>query len=399
VLPARYLKAQGKNADDPVFAEKPFGSGPYRYEGRETEGPGREVAVFKANPYYSQRSDKFGQPIIREIRFVVPSLSTAPADLANGQLHMVLDVPTAELVRYLQDPISTGVAKEIKPGINRRIWMLAINHHDAALQNADLRRAISAAIDRDGILDEYFRPGKARIYHKALVGPFPPNCWATPEKARKPENALYNKTLAGGLFASAAARGRTRLTLKYPLDDQRAGLVCGKIKAMIEDAARRSPDEPPSVEIVLEPIAPEDFYGKLGSGLSYQLAYCSYDYKDELYWLGSLLDRAAAVQGGRNFLGYLADGTNPQTDDNDLRITLEEIRTHRNFRDKVREETWKAHGKFLARIPFVPLWQIDRHIIVHQGLEIVPGDSAERLADKLIDASAIFTGVEAWKLK
>jgi ABC-type transport system substrate-binding protein len=399
VLPARYLKTQVKEADDPVFAEKPFGSGPYRFEGRETERADREVAVFKANPYYSQRPGKFGLPNIREVRFIVPNLSTAPADFANGQLHMVLDVPSGDLPRYLQDPISSRVVHEIKPGINRRIWMLAINHRESVLQNADLRRAISAAIDREAILDEYYRPGKVRTLHKALVGPFPPNCWATPEKARKPENALFNKTLAGGLFAASASRGNIKLTLKYPTDDPRNGPACAKIKAMIEDATKKAPGDAPLVEIVPEGIDPDNFYGKLNNGLSYQLAYCSYDYKDDLYWLGSLLDRSAAVQGGRNFLAYLAEGTNPQTDDNDLRIALDEIRTHRNFRDKVRAETWKAHGKFLDRMPFVPLWQIDRHIIAHQGLEMILSDTGEKLSDKLIDATNVFNGVESWRLK
>lgn len=407
VLPAGHLKAQRKGADDPVFAAKPFGSGPYRYDGREAEGPDREAAVFRANPYYGQRAGKLGLPNIREIRFVVPNLSTAPRDIANGQLHLVLDVPTGDLPRYLNDPASTGFAKAWTPGINRRVWMLAVNHTDAALQNVDLRRGISAAIDREAILDAYFRADQ-RTHHRALVGPFPPNCWATPEKARKPESALYQKTLAGGLLESAAGGRKVKLTLKYPSDDQRAAQACGRIKSMVEDASKKSPEDAPLVEIVPTPVEPEQFHGKLGNGLEYQLAYCPYDYRDDLYWLGGLLDRSAAGRGGRNFLFYLAEGSNPQPDDNDLRLLLDEVRSHRNFRDKVREKTWEAHEKFLARMPFVPLWQLDRHMVVRNGLEISfdsllqkanDKNPAQTVTEKLIDGSAPFTGVETWRLK
>jgi hypothetical protein len=153
VLPARYLKAAGKDADDNAFAHKPFGSGPYRYEGHEKEAGDREVAVFRANPYFSQRPGNFGQPNIREIRMVVPKLSSAPTDLADGQLHMVLDVPTADLARFTNDPIAGGLLKVWTPSNNRRIWLLAINHRRLALQNVELRRGIAAAIDREDILN------------------------------------------------------------------------------------------------------------------------------------------------------------------------------------------------------------------------------------------------------
>ena len=61
IIPARYLQEQGLNADDPAFAKNPFGTGPFKYDGRESEGVGeakRECAVFRANPYYGHRSGK-----------------------------------------------------------------------------------------------------------------------------------------------------------------------------------------------------------------------------------------------------------------------------------------------------------------------------------------------------
>ncbi len=398
ILPARYLKAAGKEADDDEFARKPFGSGPYKYVGREQEAGEREVAVFRANPYYSQRPGCFGLPNIREIRFIVPKLSSAPASLAEGQLHLILDVPTADLSRYTNDPLCAGLVKVWTPTINRRIWMLAINHRRLALQNVDLRRGIAAAIDREEILNSVYRTEDMRSFHRAMTGPFPPNAWATPAKARGKGITLTNKDLAGGLLSAAVARGPIRLTLKYSEDDPRSLRACVKIKDQIEGLSGVS-NGGPAIEIELKSVAGDQFYRMLQDDHDFDLAYCPFDYKDDLFWLGGLLDRTAGGRGGRNFLGYLADGSNAQLDDNDLRLTLDEIRAHRDFRDKYRELTWKAHQKFLDRMPFVPLWQIDRHMIVREGLEMYWDDPTEKVRPDLVDPASVFLGIESWRLK
>ena len=398
VMPARYLKNAGKEADDDEFARKPFGSGPYRYEGRETEPGERQVAVFRANPYYSQRPGNFGMPNIREIRFVVPNLSSAPRNLSDGQLHLALDVLTADLPRYTSDPLASGLIKVWTPAINRRIWMLAVNHRRLALQNVDLRRGIAAAIDREEILNSIFRTEERRTAHKSLNGPFPVNSWATPAKAKEKGTTLFNKDLAGGLLGSAVATGAIRLTLKYSEDDPRAVRACGIIKAQVEAMAGVSNGRP-TMEIELKGVPGDKFHRMLDDDHDYDLAYCSFDYKDDLFWLGGLLDRNAGGRGGRNFLGYLTDGSNAQLDDNDLRLTLEEIRSHRDFRDKYRELTWKVHQKFLGRMPFVPLWQIDRHMVVHQGLEMYWDEPGIIVNPDRVDPANVFLGIEGWRLK
>ncbi len=316
VLPARYLKANNLEVDDDAFAHKPFGSGPFRYEGREADNGDREAAVFRANPYYSQRNGKFGLPNIREIRFIVPKLSNVGADFAGGQLHLALDVPTADIVRYRDDPRVVGLVDLHTPALNRRIWMLAINHRRQALQNVDLRRGLSAAIDRDLLINEVFRTETSKNYHRPLAGPFPPNSWATPEKARKSEGALYNKALAGGLLNAAAGKNKVTLRLVVPDDDALAIRACNRMKEMIEAAAKKTGDDAPSVEIVLDPVTPKVFWWKIEREQDFDLAYIPYDFKDDQYWLGSLLDPAAAVPGGRNLLGYLAEEAilNPTTE-------------------------------------------------------------------------------------
>ncbi len=393
VLPARYMKAAGKDVDDEQFARKPFGSGPYRYDGREKDGD-REAAVFRANPYYSQRAGKFGLPNIQEIRFVVPNLSTVAEDFAKGQMHLVLDVPTGDLQSYLSNPASTRVVEKML--LNRRIYMLAINHRRLKLQNADLRRGLSLAIDRETILNNVYRPGGVQKHHRALTGPYPVDSWATPENARKAP--LFNRSLANGLSSSAVGKEPIKLSLVYPEEDRLAIRACTLIKEQVEAATKKTPTEAPLVEIVLTPVAGDQLSRKLEQEQDFDLAYVPYDYKDDLYWLGSLLDATAAGRGGRNFLGYLAPGSNPQPDDNDLRIAIDEIRARRNFKDAQRE-TWNVHAKFLRRMPFVPLWQLDRHMVVHDKLEMFMETPGDKVSPERLDPATIFPGIENWRFK
>jgi len=400
VLPARYLKARNKEINDDEFARKPFGSGPYTYKGRDSEGLGRDVAVFPANTRYTQRPGKLGLPNIPEIRFVVPKLSGAGADIASGQLHLVLDVPASDLPRYVDDPQAAGLMKAHKTQINRRIWILALNHRNPALQNVSLRRAISAAIDREKILNtEQFRPGGNKSYHTALTGPFPLQSWATPEKARKPDAALFNRDLASGLFTDGVGRERVRLSLKFPIGDNQAAGACEKIQQQIEDASKKSPDAEPAVKITLDPVAADAFIRDVEHTQTFDLAYVPLDFKDDLYSLSGLFDPSAAGPDGRNYMGYLANGGNAEPDDTDLRISIDAIRAHRDFRDRIREETWKVHTKFLSRMPFVPLWQLDRFVVVHRSLDLFLDNPSERIDPERLDPATIFTGVELWRLK
>ena len=146
-------------------------------------------------------------------------------------------------------------------------------------------------------------------------------------------------------------------------------------------------------------VAPETFYRNIHEERDFDLAYVPFDYKDDLYSLNYLLDPAAIDVGGRNYLGYLGKGTNPQTDDTDLRFTIEELRSSRDFEGHVRPETWKLHNKFLNRMPFIPLWQLDRFIVVQNSLEIFQDYQSKPVSAELIDPATVFTGVELWRFK
>jgi hypothetical protein len=398
VLPAQWLQTQGKAADDDAFARAPFGTGPFVYAGREREGMDRESAVFRANPYYSQRDGKLGLPLIREIRFIVPNQSTVAADVAGGQLHVYPDPPDVLVPRFrgdmgLKDSVRVSVA-----ATNRRIHLLAVNHRKSSLQNATLRQGLSAAINREAILKDIYRPNDPKAHH-ALTGPFPLRCWATPATAR--EAPLY-KAGAGGLIAEGLAGRTIKLQMVYVEDDPKEQnpkrqKICQAMKGQIEEASTKN--GMPTVEIEVVAMTPERFHEKVHLEGDYDLALTTFDYRDDLYSLSSLLDPEATSRGSRNYMGYLGEGTNPTDADRRLRKLMEEVRQYRDFSKQVKEKTWDIHALFNQRVPFIPLWQLDRYLVTHRDLDVFVDNPNVPVNPERLDPAIVFTGVEMWRLK
>jgi ABC-type transport system substrate-binding protein len=395
VIPARYLMEQGKAADDPAFAANPYGTGPFRYEGREKEPGDREVAVFRANPQYGQRPGKFGLPWVREIRMFVPNASRLAGEVTGGQLHFYPDAPSDLAPRFRDEP---GLKENMRIHVaktNRRIHMLAVNHRRSHLQNDKLRQGLSAAINREAILKDVYRGGSEGSEHTALTGPFPVTSWATPSAAR--QAPLY-KPGAGGLILEGLAGVQIRLGLIYSTEDPKAAAVCQKIKAQIEEASADKNGRP-SVTIDPQGLPAQQFRELLTMSHSYDLALTTFDYRDDLYSLAGLLDPEAAGRDGRNFLGYMAPGTNPVGADHRLRAVVDEVRRHRDFKKEVRDKTWDIHHLVNQRVPFIPLWQLDRFMVVHKDLELFFDNPDVPVSPDALDPAVVFTGIEMWRLK
>ena len=342
----------------------------------------------------ANRAGKFGLPWIREIRFIVPNQSTLVADIAGGQLHFYPDAPDELIPRFRGD---MGLKENVRvdvAGSNRRIHMLAINHRKSTLQNDKLRQGLSAAINRETILKDLFRPNDPKA-HAALTGPFPLKCWATPQSAR---DAPLFKAGAGGLIAEGLAGRSIRLQLIFLNEDSRNQKVCSAIKTQIEEASKDKSGKA-MIEIDLLPMLAEKFREKLILEHDYDLALTRFDYRDDLYSLASLLDPEATSREGRNYLGYLGEGTNPTDGDRRLRKLMEEVRQYRDFTKQVKEKTWDIHALFNQRVPFIPLWQLDRYMVAHRDLDMfLENADAPVFAEKL-DPAVVFTGVEMWRLK
>jgi ABC-type oligopeptide transport system substrate-binding subunit len=399
LLPTRWMTDNARPVDDPGFAEKPFGTGPFKLHA--VTNPGRDTPremIFVDSPDYGRWRDRTGLPQLREIRLIdVAKLDTITA-FSQDKLHILPDVPTNELDRYMGP--GSGLANKVRvvtSSSNRRVHILAVNLNRPYLQNRAIRQGLSMAIDREDILREVFRAGRPE-FHRAMTGPFPPGSWAG-GKGPGSGAALVNRDLAvARLKAYLADPGaRNELSLAYPEDDPRAVVACGKIKTHIEGLLR---DSPRKLLINLEPVPLRELMTRVQDEHRYDLAYVPFDYPDDWhpFALGAMLDPSAAGRGGRNWFGFGVRETNPDADDQRLGQVLNELRSYRDPA-QLAARAADAGKLFNDCLPFIPLWQLDRHMVVHNALKVYVDDTPEPVHPRVLNPTPLFQGVARWRLE
>ncbi len=188
----------GVDPDSPDFAANPRGSGPYVYAPNIHTDEGRACVAFTANPNYAARPGKAGLPLIDEIHFIAytfkdekdykndhkDELDAALQD-GPGRLDLLLDLNAREAAALARNAADLHVKLTGRAAPNRRIYFLAVNNEKAQLDNAAFRCALAYAINRDTLLDKYFRASPGQDLHTPLNGPYPVGSWAANPKEFK----------------------------------------------------------------------------------------------------------------------------------------------------------------------------------------------------------------------
>jgi peptide/nickel transport system substrate-binding protein len=362
--------------DKESFYHNPVSSGPFLYRGRHVVA-GRNYAQFVANPNYGVRPGNAGLPHIQEVRLFQGNDPTT--DLDSGGPWMALDLTPKEAAALKNRPSRYNLLLPGPQAVNRRIYFLAVNHRRPALADPEVRRALSHAINREEILDKTFRadpdkPGRlplGREIHKALNGPFPAGSWAcSPNLKGHTQGSLdpFDPELAQSLSKEPAFREAVadkQLTLIYPEGD--------KILADAMADLRKQVEKNTGLFLKLLPRSPQDLREAVEETNSYDLAYYSYDFPDQTYWLWPLLGR-----GGNNWFGF-----NKQAIDAAMREAM-------GFRDfaQVREKMHLLHEVLAREVPLVPLWQLDPLMAWTKQVHPTP-----------FDPLPVFTDIERWKLE
>ena len=405
LLPARYLLNTNKQVDDAGFAtEKPAGTGPYRIQSNlKGDGTSAREMVFVDNPLYARWRDRTNQPFIKEIRLVDVSKSptaTLVEAFQQGSLHILTDVPTAELEKFT-GPVGNpnGKVQLSTSTNNRRIHMLAVNHRRPQMQSRELRQGLSMAIDRDAILSDVFRAGKNE-FHRQMGGPFPPKSWASVKAASGTAIPLVNRDLAVTRLKTYLGDmgAKSEVTLSYPEGDPLAAQACTKIKAQVESLFKDAPGR--KLTIILEPLPLRDLKIRVEDEHRYDLAYVPFDYPDDWYpyALGALLDPLAAEAGGRNCLGFLQKNTGAGEKDTQLGQLLNELRAFREF-GQLSTKSAAVHTLFNECVPFIPLWQLDRHMMVHTSVKVYTDDTDAPVSPRVLNPTVLFQGIARWRLE
>jgi oligopeptide transport system substrate-binding protein len=195
-LPKAAFDADGKVKDD--FQNAPIGDGAFKIDG--TWQHDQKISVVKYDGY---KGDK---PKIGGATFTIYQQPSAEyADLLAGNDDVMKQIPTEDLEnaegdlgdRYLQSPGSA-------------FQMLAFPTYDKAFANVDVRRAISMAIDRQGIVDQIFKGSQkvATSFVSPVVNGYRDNtCGANCEFKPAEAKQLYQQ-----------AGGPAKLTISYNAD-------------------------------------------------------------------------------------------------------------------------------------------------------------------------------------
>jgi peptide/nickel transport system substrate-binding protein len=374
------ITPSGSAPESPAFAAHPLGSGPFVYDDKITTDTGRDCKVFVANPFYGARPGHTGLPRIQEIRFIRYKDAVAEMNIKGSPpCDLMLDLTAKEAAALQAKADALGIRQPPVAPVNRRIYFLAVNHRNPALGNAAFRRALAYAIHRDELLED-FRATPGQELHAPLNGPYPVKSWASnPELTQTNGNKTtfdpFNVERARASMAQAVKDGihDPGLTLKYPAGDEALDQA---MKSLCDEVRT-------TINVTLKPVAvpPAELRHAVETTYDYALAYYHYDFPDDVYWLGPLLDPHGGP-GEQNYMGYTG-GLIPQ-----MRI----INLRRQF-SEVRVFTHQLHDTFLKEeMPFIPLWQLDALSVVGKRVDIPKRDQP-------FDPVRVFTDVEQWKLK
>jgi len=141
------------------FAQAPVGSGPFKFESRVR---GDQVVLVANSDYWQE-----GRPVVDRVVFkVVPDENVAVANLMSGQLDVLQTRSIADQqVAVLQR--NTNLTVELMPGIGwQGIWL---NTSAAPFDDVNVRRALSAALDREVIANVVYSGAAAPAW-----GPYSP---------------------------------------------------------------------------------------------------------------------------------------------------------------------------------------------------------------------------------
>ena len=409
LLQGRLLAQRGLKVDNDQFAREPFGTGPYKLYSLP-KGAGGNAArelVFVDNPAYGRWKDRVGLPHIREIRLVeVPKLADPFNEFRAGRLHLLPDLTPEEMAKFFaQVNELSGKGKVVASSNARRVHILAVNHRRPPFQNKDLRQGLSGAIDREGVLLELTRNLRPELRQltAAMSGPFPPASWATWKGPAGVPVPLLNRGNALVKLRNylAIPGAKAEFDLAYAADDPQAALACNQIKAQIEGMFKDVPADGLRLTIKLQPLPPDRLFITVNEEARFDLAYLPFDYPDDWYpyGLAAFLDPTAAGRGGRNYTGYGAENTNADRDDRDLNTKLQSLRQHRDYSGEIVKRATEIHKSFNDTLPFIPLWQLDRHMLVHNNLELFVDEIAEPTPAQALNPTTLFQGVARWRLK
>jgi peptide/nickel transport system substrate-binding protein len=276
---------------------------------------------------------------------------------------MVDHVPPDQVAALEATP-EFQVGRYAKPVVH----VIAIDGRNPALRNRSVRRALSYAVDRKGLLEDYVLKRPSTDPDAVADGPFPRRSYADAPSVKALES---NPWLAKMLVAAARKEMNNapiKLNLEYPAIPEVQAVV-----EKISDSIRQS-----GIEVVTVEVLPSQLETELRAGRRFDLAYRVLRCDEPVLDAGMLICPGYDAPPEAD---ALASAASPEI----LRLLLQleraaEWPTARGLALQIDRES-------RDELPVIPLWQLADHYAWR-----------DRLIGPRRDAGELYQDIEKWEI-
>lgn len=182
ILSAEYGEQLLKAGTPEKIDYQPIGTGPFRFVRYDKD----QMIRFEANPEYFQQRAKIDKLVFA----ITPDASVRTQKLKTGECHLITEPAPTDLAAMR---LESGL--KIMNGEGLNVGYLAMNTQKKPFDNALVRQAIHAALNRDAYIEAIYM-GNA----KKAKNPIPPTIWSYNARVKDYE---YNPTQAKALLTQA----------------------------------------------------------------------------------------------------------------------------------------------------------------------------------------------------
>ncbi len=186
ILSAEYGDAMMAAGTPEMLNQAPIGTGPFSFVAYQKDA----VIRFAANPDYWEGAVAFDNLVFA----ITPDASVRYQKLQAGECH-VMPYPAPADIQAMQDDPDINVMSQ--EGLN--VGYLAYNTTIAPYDNANVRKALNMAIDKQAIIDVVFQ-GSGKI----AKNPIPPTMWSYKEDT---VDDPYDPETAKAMLAAEGVEG------------------------------------------------------------------------------------------------------------------------------------------------------------------------------------------------
>jgi peptide/nickel transport system substrate-binding protein len=340
----------------PDGSHRTVGDGPFRVESLSADR-----ATYRA----ADAAGSLPAPRIRRIVEIrLPDGAAVARALRRGEVTLVEHVPPHRVAEWKQDP-------ELRLGryAHPRLHLLALDGRNPALRNRTLRRGLSLAIDRKGILEENVLRRPVDEANRPSDGLFPRGCYADAPDVRP----LETDPLLARMLVAAARKELgdepIRLKLEYPERPDVRAAVPRLVEAL------------KSAGLELEPVARSEaeLEAALRAGKRFDLAYRVAACPEPIADVGLLICPGYDASPSEDALSGVASPRTLQ-----LLLQLEHATEFPTARGLVIQLDRESRDE----LPVIPLWQLEDHYAWRARLH-GPGETAVELYD----------GITGWEVE